>query len=180
MAANEKKSVVQIDAVTCELLIEALSAEGSGLSARARRDVARASNDQCVMESTDEVAEVKLADERLVSATGAQSCSSRERTYAIKVLAYEAMHARMTAYMCMNGQRAWKYAEPFCRVTSIPGYSGVADTCRVINNNTAVATPHMDFHIFPWPIPFWNRYGWMEFKVYAGYVWGNPYGFCCQ
>lgn len=89
------------------------------------------------------------------------------------------MRARMKSYMCGNGSKVWKYAEPYCYVTSIPGMSGDDDQCVIFFNNTYKAVAHMEFHVFPWPLPFWNRYGWMEYPIWAPNVWGPVSGACC-
>lgn len=120
------------------------------------------------------------SDSSSLMAALATTCSARERYFAIKLGPADVMHARMKAWMCYDGSRAWKYAEPYCYVTSVPGFGGDDDRCVVLNNNTYVATLHMEFHIFPWPVPFFNRYGWFEYKVYAAGVWAAPYGFCCN
>jgi hypothetical protein len=147
-----------------------------------REKIKKLSYSDCYIEYKVEVSP-PVAAFGIETAAAATSCRTIYETYGLYVFGWEGATARHNVRMCWNGTTAWHPSGTYeyCYVTTMPLVGSGSDYCKVHNNNTASANPHMEFYIFAWSTPWWHRYGYFGFYVNedTGGTHGK-YGFCCN
>ncbi len=158
---------IRLDAATCAAINQMIKANPQGVPAYLRGAIADLKDTDCRMVL---MVTSTMSPDRLVSPSTTM-CGTFYRTLPIYSGPIEVWTVHDQSSDCYDTVHAWQHDYHYCFVSAAPGFFGTANSCVVINNNSAQITLHVDFGISSYVTPWYTRYGWFENYLTKDGVW---------
>jgi hypothetical protein len=176
-AASPSSQTIKMDTATCGSMLTALRGVRLSLSPANQYVVDHAGTGDCrVTSSSGNVRPTSTAD---VLA----GCSGYWSTFRYTVYfgnwGFDYLQDHLNGGFCSNGTTVTRDWGPDCYVTTLAVWGSGTDWCGNYRpqGSGSLQMGH-NFHIFPYPAPWWNKYGYSRTQVNPDLGYSN-WGACC-